>query len=816
MIITCLLSLILTMTPITVVAAQEHIIANEPAADALSLWVMPPDMLYLYRWADVFVSNEHELRNAICTSQYQYPEPLVIELINDIELSAWSSLIIGNSQYVALVGHYTISIPEHSFGPVISVHSGGKLTLARGITVSRTSSNYFSSDSGNIYVDNGYLTMAYEARVENAQGFGVVLHNSVFNFVSGLIQFNHGGGVSFHNSTFNNFQGRIVNNSGNGVVASGGYFTMFDGWISGNTSDGLAYNGVLLRDNTTFNMMGGTIDSFETGVRLGVGFPLVPRPPIAFDMFGGSIRNNVNGVYVSPYNVFRMMSGAIEDNHGRSGVFVRGSRFYMFGGFIRNNSSDNEPFGRQMGGGVTVYASPFGTPSVFTMFDGRIEKNNATNEILSGNGGGVHIDGSSFIMRGGVICSNTVEGVGGGVGMQHQGSSPWQQLFVMYGGVIENNTARSGGGLFLASRGPGNRIINGTIRNNTATSDVAGGISVMFADLYINNSAIIDNQARNGGAGIMAGFSSRLEITNSTIADNTVTGARLPDFHPSDGSGGGIILFNQSELVMHSGRITGNTAYTDGGGIWANDLSDITIGADVVFSDNQASRAFNRLPEDDALYHANIHATQWTAPFTQGFNNFDISYTRGTPFVEGSRIFSLTIGDVEGVIDQSAKTITFHILNTDLINGRFVGTVDQLIADGSVAMFYVNGQEWPIQEGQLAGFSSGDKVFIEDGIVYDLVIIPMPGRISRLTVGGIEGVVDQEAETITFYVPSSRLVNGRFVGFINEFYADCNVARFWVLGNEWPLMQGQEAGFSSGDSVYVNSGVVYTLIVVPV
>ncbi|MCL2134358.1 MAG: hypothetical protein FWH37_02225, partial [Candidatus Bathyarchaeota archaeon] len=36
-------------------------------------------------------------------------------------------------------------------------------------------------------------------------------------------------------------------------------------------------------------------------------------------------------------------------------------------------------------------------------------------------------------------------------------------------------------------------------------------------------------------------------------------------------------------------------------------------------------------PNDDALYATNIKCTFWTDPFTQGYNNYDISYTKNTP-----------------------------------------------------------------------------------------------------------------------------------------------------------------------------------------
>jgi len=51
-----------------------------------------------------------------------------------------------------------------------------------------------------------------------------------------------------------------------------------------------------------------------------------------------------------------------------------------------------------------------------------------------------------------------------------------------------------------------------------------------------------------------------------------------------------------------------------------------------VFSNNRASAAYDRAESDDELYRKHIGSrVTWTSPFEQGYNNYDISYTKGTP-----------------------------------------------------------------------------------------------------------------------------------------------------------------------------------------
>jgi len=159
--------------------------------------------------------------------------------------------------------------------------------------------------------------------------------------------------------------------------------------------------------------------------------------------------------------------------------------------------------------------------------------------------------------------------------------------------------------------------------------------------------------------------------------------------------------------------------------------------------------------------------------------------------------------------------------------GRLEATISGLDPADAVLTFELFVGEhigvWPgFTLGQSAGFSSGDHVWIEgDDFKHTIVIIPYEvplNPISRLTIGGIDGVIDHAAETITFYVPenSSLLNNGTFRGVINAIEAHNNVVYFQVGGGVWGLWAGREAGFSTGDTVFAAYGIVYTLIVVPV
>ena len=142
-----------------------------------------------------------------------------------------------------------------------------------------------------------------------------------------------------------------------------------------------------------------------------------PLAGSTFDMYGGTITGFQSGVFFSGGGVtFRLYGGTITENqtYCGAGVFCvgRSSKFIMYGGKITNNhatDSGSETNGDQFGGGVFLRES-----TKFEMYGGEITGNSAR------YGGGVHCVGSNgyytaeMILHGGKITGNTAP-YGGGV-----------------------------------------------------------------------------------------------------------------------------------------------------------------------------------------------------------------------------------------------------------------------------------------------------------------------------------------------------------------------------------------------------------------
>lgn len=147
-----------------------------------------------------------------------------------------------------------------------------------------------------------------------------------------------------------------------------------------------------------------------------------PLAGSTFDMYGGTITGFQSGVFFSGGGVtFRLYGGTITENQTYCGAgvfcFGRSSKFIMYGGKITNNhatDSGSETNGDQFGGGVFLRES-----TKFEMHGGEITGNSAR------YGGGVYC--------GAIVVPNTAE-------------------MILHGGKITGNTATYGGGVYFKDK----------------------------------------------------------------------------------------------------------------------------------------------------------------------------------------------------------------------------------------------------------------------------------------------------------------------------------------------------------------------------
>lgn len=437
----------------------------------------------------------------------------------------------------------------------------------------------------------------------------------------------------------------VTTNSWGGGVFSRGTLYMEGGEISGNRTSQAGTDGGGVWSAGDFIMTGGIIRNNETAYANATNGGGVYMSSGVFTLSGGEISgNSANfGGGVAVYNsAIQMSGGRIGENTGRTyggGLFLRNSAFQMSGGEIFENTAS------MLGGGAY-----FEDNTVFRLTNGAIYHNS------SRYGGGVMIGVNTsygnMIMEGGEIYENrATDGWGGGIDMVGP--------LVMSGGKIHHNFAQVGGG-GVSNRTDGAlggfKLTGGEITDNE-TPQFGGGVNNYYLEvrLYMSGGLIARNTAGEAGGGINNNATS--EISGGIISHNTaplgggICDSKYTSLGPLQNypgtlhMTGGLVAHNLAEIsgggVFHvptatqaiiggSAQIIGNEA-PNGGGACATDLANLYVEADVIFSENRANVAYDRSPADDALYYTHIQGTHWTSPFTQGYNNYDICYQRGTP-----------------------------------------------------------------------------------------------------------------------------------------------------------------------------------------
>jgi hypothetical protein len=210
------------------------------------------------------------------------------------------------------------------------------------------------------------------------------------------------------------------------------------------------------------------------------------------------------------------------------------------------------------------------------------------------------------------------------------------------------NDSRRGPGIVVASEGL-DRAGHLTILNGYITMQSIGvenaGTTIMNGGKIFGN-----NYQGSSGSGVRNHIRGTFTMNGGEISDNiAVTGGGVYNsgtFNMNGGKifgntaivGGGVDTFGT--FNMSGGEISDNIATDVGGGIFISpsrlrEPGNIFIGENAIFANN-FSQIVNmnqiRLAQDDAIYNSQIRATRWSAPFTQGFNNFDISYAGAVSF----------------------------------------------------------------------------------------------------------------------------------------------------------------------------------------
>ncbi|GGN35350.1 beta strand repeat-containing protein [Deinococcus daejeonensis] len=459
-----------------------------------------------------------------------------------------STNVTGNEATIADPADYVL---DQGIGG--GIFTKGTLLLAGG----SVSANTAGWDGGGIYAGRGSVTTISAGKVDGNQAVHPV------QLVNGGSYGSAGGGL-FTRGTLSITGGTISDNTatffGAGIAS---YLTCLNAdctsverpvltMTGGNVSNNLQSNpdkkgsGGGIFTNGTASITGGTITDNRS--EAGGGIAVFHKLTLGGVTLTKNSSTQVGGAVYVGSDV--LVNGAtISENSAPygGGMYVgnNGMLTIQDGLFTKNAAS-------KFGGAIHSIHNVAG----FTMTGGTIRGNSAT---LAG--GGINSD-SPMSLTGGVIEDNTTPGVGGGIATYAQSGT---QPTVTLGGtlVIRNNRADRGGGVSIGSaeQGVGTHVIQGaTIQGNTAQT-AGGGVAVWTGSaLKLVSGSITGNTVVTTGGGIVVADKGRVEMTGGSITGNTVTSRT-----EGQGGGGGIRLYAGASVTASGGTISNNTAWFGGG-----------------------------------------------------------------------------------------------------------------------------------------------------------------------------------------------------------------------------------------------------------
>ncbi len=370
-----------------------------------------------------------------------------------------------------------------------------------------------------------------------------------------------------------------------------------------------------------------------------------------------------------------------------SGVAVNGGGICINGTLTVSNSTIS---GNTAGWGGGIYGS---LDSSITITDSEISGNTVTD-----NGGGIFINGTLNISNS-TVSSNTASNSGGGICV-------FNGTLTASDSTISGNTAYgNGGGIFIGD-GDSITITGSEISGNTASYDGGGIFIGDGGTLNMTNSTVSGNTASNNGGGIYGWDNSVLDITDSFIESNiaadggggilareyctlNISGSYIRWNEAFNGAG--VRGWNNSMVAITNTEISSNTALGNGGGIYGDMGSSITISDNSMVSGNSAYGNGGGIYVDSTLTVSNSTISGNTA----GGNGGGISINSGTVNVVNSTIV-LNTGN-NGIF---VETGTLNLLNSivlgndgyDIYNEGTVNAKYNVYGASNIELDYSNVQ----------------------------------------------------------------------------------------------------------------------------
>ncbi|MCB9058082.1 MAG: right-handed parallel beta-helix repeat-containing protein [Calditrichae bacterium] len=378
---------------------------------------------------------------------------------------------------------------------------------------------------------------------------------------------------------------------------------------------------------------------------------------------------------------------AMENNPSRSMVIenlyishangVNGTGLYIEGGSatIRNCTitKNNNPSAN--GGGVYIISSDINSRPLL--------ENNHIFANTAATGAGIYCESTTLDLNNNFIFSNDATADGGGVAVINSLEIDFT------GNEIYKNKSNNGAGIFIDANTAGqiinNRIIENFIYENAAQNNGGAIYTEGNAQNSFLKNTMAENSAGNDGGAVYFFTTSNVIFSNNVVVNNR-----------SDHFGGGFAFIDLGIAVINlwSNTITGNVAALDGGAIYAQNATQLTVGGAANLTNNifhnRAAKKLNNITSSAAVSNLNLSYNYWGSS-----NQLLVSQQITIPNINATwSIFSPGPANVQVKLNRPVKNIWFADGKISFENGGFdpVGDSTIVIRTHPDTSFTINGQ----------------------------------------------------------------------------------------------------------------------------
>uniref|UniRef100_UPI003563B869 CHRD domain-containing protein n=1 Tax=Stieleria sp. TaxID=2795976 RepID=UPI003563B869 len=349
------------------------------------------------------------------------------------------------------------------------------------------------------------------------------------------------------------------------------------------------------------------------------------------------------------------------------------------------------------GGGIEA------TPgSVTTLIGVNLDDNIAGPAGLAtpGNGGGLHITGDAdATITGGSVSGNVAASEGGGLWngsgtMSVEGTS-------IIGNVAQGSASHDGGG-GIFNNGGDLLISDTTISGNLADgeSGSGGGLFNLAGNVTVSNSSFEFNGANRAGGGIEI-VDGTVTLTDSHLINNDVDGTAT-NGSPSPGNGGGLHVTGVADVTLTGGTVFGNVAASEGGGLWNQAGSTLTVDGTLVsgnsaFGDDADNGGGGLFNNGGTLVLRNATVSENFADGENGSGGGILNVSGGTVSITDSSITGNVASRAGGGIEDASEAGGDSVdgpsltLNNVILEGNNAGVLDDGFGGGSLFASPGNG-----------------------------------------------------------------------------------------------------------------------------